>query len=64
MGFSLEHGVDEVVDVTLGQSLGLGDVDQRVEQLGQLALVDVAVAVVVAHVEDDPKLVVSPALFI
>ena len=48
--------------MTLGQSLGLGDVDQRVEQLWQLALVDVAVAVVVAHVEDDAQLVVGAAL--
>jgi hypothetical protein len=48
--------------VSFGKPLGLGDVDERVEQLGQLAFVDVTVSIVVAHVEDDTELVVRPAL--
>ena len=57
-----EHAVDEAVDVLLGELLGLGDVDERVEELGELCLVDGAVLVVVAHVEDDAQLVVRPTL--
>lgn len=48
--------------MAFGKPFGLGNVHQRVEQFGQLALVDVAVAVVVTHVEDDAQLVVGPAL--
>ena len=57
-----EHAVDEAVDVLLGELLGLGDVDERVEELRELCLVDGAVLVVVAHVEDDAQLVVRPTL--
>ena len=57
-----EHAVDEAVDVLLGELLRLGDVDERVEQLGELRLVDGAVLVVVAHVEYDAQLVVRPTL--
>ena len=57
-----EHGVDELVDALVRQLLRLGDDDERVEQLGQLRLVDLAVLVVVAHVEDDAEFVVGAAL--
>ena len=34
-----EHVVDELPHLLVGQLLGLGDVDERVKQLGQLLLV-------------------------
>ena len=58
----LEHGVDEVIDVSFWESLGLGNVDKGVEQLWQFTFVDVTVLVVVAHVENDAKFVVGSTL--
>jgi hypothetical protein len=48
--------------VALGQPLCFGDVDERVEKLGQLSLVDVTVPIVVTHVKDDAKFVVGSTL--
>ena len=48
--------------MALGQPFRFGDVDERVEKLGQLSFVDVPVLVVVTHVEDDAKFVVGSTL--
>ncbi len=48
--------------MAFGQPLRFCDVDERVEKLGQLSFVDVTVAIVVTHVEDDAKFVVGSTL--
>ena len=59
----LEHAVDQLRHLVVAEAVvGARDLDQRAQHLAQLHLVDDAVAVVVAHVEDDAQLVLRLAL--
>lgn len=49
----VEHAVDQLGHVVVGEGRGACNVHERAQHLGQFALVDDPVAIVVAHVEDD-----------
>ena len=54
----MEHAVDELRHLDITQTVvGPGNLHQGPQHLRQFALIDDAVAIVVAHVEDDPQLV-------
>ncbi|KAJ8868063.1 hypothetical protein PR048_031872 [Dryococelus australis] len=55
----VEHTVYQLGHVVVGETGGACDLHQRAQHLRQLSFVDAAVAVVVAHVEDDAQLVLS-----
>lgn len=57
----LEHAVDQLGDVFVGQTGGPGDFHQRPQHLGEFSFVYHAVTVVVAHVEYDSQLVLRLA---
>ena len=59
----LEHAVDQFRHLVVVEAVvGAGNLHQRAQHLRQFALVDDAVAVVVAHVEDDAQFVFGAAL--
>lgn len=56
-----EHAFDELGDAVVGQRVGFCDFDQRTQHFRELSFVNHAVAVVVAHVENDAQFVVGLA---
>lgn len=55
----LEHAVYQLRDVIVGEASGPRDLHQGSQHFGQLLLIYDSVAVLVAHVEDDPQLVLG-----
>lgn len=56
-----KHALDQVHHLHLAHRVRLGNVHQRSHHLHQLLLIDHPVPIVVAHVEDDPQLIVGLA---
>ena len=57
----LEHAFDELSDAVVGQRVCFCDFDQRTQHFRKLSLVNHAVAVIVAHVENDAQFIVGLA---